>query len=58
MQELQKIKFSFMENIAEPTLKEKIHFAISDIDDEKYLEAIYYILTCHIKHKEEVNKKN
>jgi hypothetical protein len=38
-----------METISEPTLKDKIHFAISDIDDEKFLEAIYYILTDKIK---------
>jgi hypothetical protein len=45
MQELQKIiKFSFMQTLVEPTLKDKIHFAISDIEDEKFLESIYLIL--------------
>ncbi len=33
-----------METITEPTLKDKIHFAISDIEDEKFLESIYTIL--------------
>jgi hypothetical protein len=45
MQGLQKIiKFSFMQTIVEPTLKDKIHFAISDIEDEKFLESIYNIV--------------
>ena len=30
--------------ITEITLKDKIHFAISDIEDEKFLESIYTIL--------------
>jgi hypothetical protein len=38
-----------METAIEPTLKDKIHFAISDIEDEKFLEAIYYILADKIK---------
>ncbi len=33
-----------METAIEPTLKDKIHFAISDIEDEKFLESIYLIL--------------
>jgi hypothetical protein len=33
-----------METVTEPTLKDKIHFAISDIEDEKFLESIYLIL--------------
>jgi hypothetical protein len=33
-----------METIIEPTLKDKIHFAISDIEDEKFLESIYNIV--------------
>ena len=33
-----------METVVEPTLKDKIHFAISDIEDEKFLESIYNIV--------------
>jgi predicted phosphoribosyltransferase len=33
-----------METVTEITLKDKIHFAISDIEDEKLLETIYTIL--------------
>ncbi len=29
---------------ADASLKDKIHFAISDIEDEKFLESIYSIL--------------
>jgi hypothetical protein len=43
-----------METVTEPTLKDKIHFAVSDIEDEKFLEAIYYILTDKIKRNEEI----
>jgi hypothetical protein len=43
-----------METITEPTLKDKIHFAISDIEDENFLESIYYILTYKIKRNEEI----
>jgi hypothetical protein len=44
-----------MEITIEPTLKDKIHFAISDIEDEKFLEAIYYLLTEKITRNEEVS---
>ena len=33
-----------MKTVVEPTLKDKIHFAISDIEDEKFLESIYNIV--------------
>jgi hypothetical protein len=33
-----------METVTKITLKDKIHFAISDIEDEKFLESIYLIL--------------
>lgn len=32
------------QKVAEISLKDKIHFAISDIEDEKFLESIYTIL--------------
>ena len=33
-----------METLVGITLKDKIHFAISDIEDEKFLESIYFTL--------------
>lgn len=41
-----------METIVEPTLKDKIHFAISDIEDEKLLESIYTLINYSTKEKE------
>jgi hypothetical protein len=45
-----------METITELTLKDKIHFAISDIEDEKFLESIYTILNYKNKDKEEIEE--
>ena len=38
-----------MQTINEITLKDKIHFAISDIEDEKLLETIYSIINYSTK---------
>ena len=38
--------------VADITLKDKIHFAISDIEDEKILESIYTLINYTNSHKE------
>ena len=44
-----------MEPITQTTLKDKIHFAISDIEDENFLDAILVILTDKIDNNKERN---
>lgn len=47
-----------LEALAEPTLKDRIHFAISDIEDEKFLEAILVILNYTLSNNKESNNNN
>lgn len=44
-----------MEPITQTTLKDKIYFAISNIEDENFLEAILVILTDKIDNNKESN---
>ena len=46
-----------MDITTDPTLKDKIHFAISDIEDEKFLESIYTIFNYSNLQKEQFGDK-
>ena len=43
------------QSAADISLKDKIHFAISDIEDEKLLESIYTLINYSTTQKEKIN---